>query len=64
MPEARVGALSGPSHAEEVSIAIPTVLVIASSDEKIREEIQENFMCPHMRIYTSTDIKGVEHLQH
>lgn len=60
MPEARVGALSGPSHAEEVSIAIPTVLVIASSDEKIREEIQETFMCPHMRIYTSTDIKGVE----
>ncbi len=60
MPEARVGALSGPSHAEEVSIAIPTVLVIASLDEKVREEVQDTFMCPHMRIYTSTDIKGVE----
>ncbi len=60
MPEARVGALSGPSHAEEVSIAVPTVLVIASLDEKIREEVQDAFMCPHMRIYTSTDIKGVE----
>ena len=60
MPEARVGALSGPSHAEEVSVAIPTVLVIASKEQKIRDEIQEAFMCPHMRIYTSTDIKGVE----
>ena len=32
IPGARIGALSGPSHAEEVSIAVPTVLVIASKD--------------------------------
>ena len=35
LPGIRVGVLSGPSHAEEVSIAIPTVLVIASKDEGI-----------------------------
>ena len=60
MPNARIGVLSGPSHAEEVSIAIPTVLVIASRDEEIKKEIQDTFMCKNMRIYTSNDIKGVE----
>ena len=60
IPNARVGALSGPSHAEEVSIEIPTVLVIASSDEELKKEIQETFMNENMRIYTSSDIKGVE----
>lgn len=60
MPEARVGVLSGPSHAEEVSIAIPTVLVVASNDEQLTKEVQETFMSSNMRIYTSKDIKGVE----
>ena len=60
MPDARIGVLSGPSHAEEVSIAIPTVLVVASEDEEIKREIQDTFMCENMRIYTSNDIKGVE----
>ena len=52
--------LSGPSHAEEVSIAMPTVLVIASKDEEVLKMIQNTFMCPEMRIYTSSDVKGVE----
>ncbi len=60
MPDVRLGVLSGPSHAEEVSIAIPTVLVIASEDKEILEMVQETFMCPEMRIYTSSDVKGVE----
>ncbi len=60
LPEARVGVLSGPSHAEEVSIAIPTVLVMASKDKEVREIVQDAFMCPHMRVYTSEDVKGVE----
>lgn len=60
MPEAKVGILSGPSHAEEVSIAIPTVLVIASKHKEIRNLIQDTFMCSQMRIYTSDDVKGVE----
>ena len=58
LPEARVGVLSGPSHAEEVSIAI--VLVMASKDKEVREIVQDAFMCPHMRVYTSEDVKGVE----
>lgn len=60
MPEVRLGVLSGPSHAEEVSVAVPTVLVIASKDEEILEMIQKTFTCPEMRIYTSSDVKGVE----
>ncbi len=60
MKEARIGVLSGPSHAEEVSVSVPTALVIASKEEEIKEMIQETFMNENMRIYTSDDIKGVE----
>ena len=60
IPGARVGALSGPSHAEEVSLLIPTLLVIASKDERILKDIQETFSSEYMRVYTSRDIKGVE----
>ena len=60
IPNARVGALSGPSHAEEVSIAVPTVLVAASKDAEVRKLVQDTFMNEKMIIYTSEDIKGVE----
>lgn len=60
LPTARVGVLSGPSHAEEVSIAIPTVLVVASKNEEVSKMIQDTFMCEEMRVYTSKDVKGVE----
>lgn len=60
LPTAKVGVLSGPSHAEEVSISIPTVLVVASQHEEVLEMIQNTFMCDKMRIYTSKDVKGVE----
>ncbi len=60
LPTARVGVLSGPSHAEEVSFAIPTALVIASKHKDIIDMIQNTFMCDEMRIYSSEDVKGVE----
>ena len=60
MPEAKVGVLSGPSHAEEVSIGVPTALVIASRHQNILKMIQDAFMSEKMRIYTSNDVKGVE----
>ena len=60
LPGVKIGVLSGPSHAEEVSIAVPTVLVIASEHKEILELIQNIFMCTEMRIYTSDDVKGVE----
>lgn len=60
IPEAKIGVLSGPSHAEEVSIGVPTVLVIASKHEDVLEAVQKDFMSKDLRIYTSKDVKGVE----
>ncbi len=60
MPNVKIGVLSGPSHAEEVSINIPTVLVIASKHNNVLKMVQNTFMSESMRIYTSTDVKGVE----
>lgn len=60
LPGIRLGVLSGPSHAEEVSIAVPTVLVIASKDKEVLNLVQDTFMSSEMRIYTSEDVKGVE----
>lgn len=59
-PNNMVGALSGPSHAEEVSLAIPTAIVIASEHDELLKDIQSSFMSSTMRIYTSHDVKGVE----
>lgn len=60
MPNAKIGVFSGPSHAEEVSIGIPTVMVIASEEDEILYDVQNEFMTPEFRIYTSHDIRGVE----
>ena len=60
MPNAKIGVLSGPSHAEEVSIGIPTVMVIASKYDEILYDVQDSFMSPEFRIYTSRDVRGVE----
>lgn len=60
MPNAKYGIFSGPSHAEEVSVGIPTAMVIASKDKEVQDLVQEAFMNEKMRIYTSYDVIGVE----
>ena len=60
LPNVKVGVLSGPSHAEEVSIGVPTALVMASKYNEVLDMLQETFMSKKMRIYTSNDVKGVE----
>lgn len=60
LPNTKIGVLSGPSHAEEVSIGIPTALVIASEHKELCKTIQKEFMNEKLRIYTSEDTKGVE----
>jgi glycerol-3-phosphate dehydrogenase (NAD(P)+) len=57
----QIGALSGPSHAEEVSRKVPTAVVSASRDPITAKQIQMTFLTPYFRIYTSTDILGVEY---
>ena len=53
-------ALSGPSHAEEVSRNIPTGCVAASADIAVAEQIQDAFMNDSFRVYASADVVGVE----
>lgn len=59
-PNSKIAGLSGPSHAEEVSVGIPTALVAASKDENLLDEISKTFMNETLRIYKSYDIKGAE----
>ena len=60
IPTARVAAMSGPSHAEEVALGMPTTNVVASDDADAAARIQEIFNSASFRIYTSDDIIGVE----
>lgn len=60
IPNAAVAALSGPSHAEEVARFIPTAVVAAAKDIKAARKVQDIFMCETFRVYTSTDVLGVE----
>lgn len=60
LPGIKKGILSGPSHAEEVSLNIVTAMVIASKFEDVREMISEEFKSDTLRIYTSSDVRGVE----
>lgn len=53
-------ALSGPSHAEEVSNRMPTTLVSASSSIEHAEMIQDLFSTDYLRVYTNPDVVGVE----
>jgi glycerol-3-phosphate dehydrogenase (NAD(P)+) len=56
----KVGVLSGPSHAEEVSRGLPTAVTAASADLALAEWIRDLFMTPRFRVYTQTDVVGVE----
>ncbi len=63
LPEAdpaRLGVLYGPSHAEEVATDRPTSVVAAFTDAAVAEAVQGLFMRPALRVYTNTDLVGVE----
>ena len=55
-----VVALTGPSHAEEVAIDVPTGLLAASFDQQKAEFVQDAFMADCLRVYTSADPVGAE----
>ncbi len=52
--------LSGPSHAEEVVRGVPTTVVAASTDEALALKVQETFTSETFRVYTSSDVLGLE----
>ncbi len=56
----RIGALSGPTFAKEVARGDPTAITIASLDAELAETVQREFSDPSFRVYTNSDIIGVE----
>lgn len=52
--------LSGPTHAEEVAREVPTAIVAACEDLEKANKVQDAFMCQTLRVYTNTDVVGVE----
>ena len=60
MPNVRLAVFAGPSHAEEVSKGIPTVMVASAKDEKDTLMLQKELMNENLRIYTSDDMRGIE----
>jgi glycerol-3-phosphate dehydrogenase (NAD(P)+) len=56
----QLAVLSGPSHAEEVSRGLPTTVVAASADPELARWIQERFSTGRFRVYTNSDMVGVE----
>lgn len=55
-----VGALSGPSFALEVAQGLPTAVTVAFNDAAVAAEVQHLFSSPALRLYSSTDVVGVE----
>lgn len=60
IPQADVSVLSGPSHAEEVAVGMPTTVVVGSTSKATAIFIQEIFMNDSFRVYISPDIIGIE----
>ena len=59
-PGLQTGVLSGPSFAMEVALGQPTALVAASVHASVRSAMVEAFHGPHLRVYASDDVPGVE----
>jgi glycerol-3-phosphate dehydrogenase (NAD(P)+) len=56
----RFATLSGPSHAEEVAAGMPTTVTVASASEDTAKTVQDVFMTGRFRVYTQSDVIGVE----
>lgn len=55
-----LGFLSGPSFAREVSLGMPTAIVVAARNSATAKQLQTIFSTPQFRVYTHNDIIGVE----
>ena len=60
LPPERYVALSGPNLAKEIVAGVPTSTVVASQDEAAASAAQQLFTTPTFRVYTNTDLVGVE----
>jgi len=55
-----LAALSGPTIADELARKLPATACVAAPDEALARRIQRTFTCPCLRVYTNTDLVGVE----
>jgi len=60
MPHATVGALTGPSFAEDIAAGLPTALTLAFADDGVGAAMQDRLSTPTLRLYRSTDLVGAE----
>lgn len=60
LPVADAAVLSGPSHAEEVARELPTTCVVGAHSKKTAQYLQGVFLSPVFRVYTSSDMLGIE----
>ena len=60
LPTSRIAVLSGPSHAEEVARSMPTAVVLGCEDAVLAAQIQSTLNSQTFRVYTSTDVAGIE----
>lgn len=58
--ERALAVLSGPSFAREVADGLPTAVTVASTEQRFADDLADAFHSPSFRVYTSTDIIGVE----
>jgi len=56
----RFAVLSGPSFAREVALEMPTAVVAAAADPMVAKDVQDAFTCRYFRVYTNSDVIGVE----
>jgi glycerol-3-phosphate dehydrogenase (NAD(P)+) len=56
----RLAVLSGPTIADELARKLPATACVAADDEDLACSIQQTFSCPWLRVYTNTDVVGVE----
>lgn len=60
LPESPVVVISGPSHAEEIGLDMPTTFVVSSEEMKYAYIVQDILMTNRLRVYTNDDIIGIE----
>jgi glycerol-3-phosphate dehydrogenase (NAD(P)+) len=56
----KIAVLSGPSFAQEAARGEPTAIVLATADSAAASALQQEFAGPNFRVYTNSDVLGVE----
>jgi glycerol-3-phosphate dehydrogenase (NAD(P)+) len=55
-----VGALSGPNHAEDIVLGLPSLTLVGFEEIEIAKAVQQHLSTPFLRIYTTTDVVGMQ----